>query len=87
LRGGKCRERNHRFFAGALGVKEAGAVASLAARTLWWLLTRSDALEVGILIKVVPDDRMARFADGIFYEMVGWFILRIRDEDARAEYC
>jgi hypothetical protein len=87
LLGGKRRERTDGLRSAAvLGVKEAGAVASLAARTLWWLLTGSDALEVRILIKIIPDDRMARSADRIFYELVGWFILRIRDEDPRAEY-
>lgn len=87
LLGGKPRERTDGLRSAAIiDMLPAGAVTALAACALRWLLARSDALEMRVLIKCVPDNGMARFASIIAYEVIGLLVLRFCDKDASEEY-
>ena len=87
LLGGKRRERTDRLRSAAIiDMLPAGAVTALAACALRWLLARSDALEMRVLIKCAPDNGMARFANIIAYEAIGLLVLRFCGNDAPKEY-
>jgi hypothetical protein len=48
-----------------------GAVTALAAGSVGWLLTGSDALKMWILVELKPDIRMTRFAH-VAADISGW---------------
>ena len=85
--GGKRRERKNCLLSAAVGdMIAARPMAALATRALRRLFTGSDALEMRILVEIAPDDRVARFANIVTYEVIGLLVLRFCDKDAREEY-